>query len=175
MNRLTLAATILTLLLFSTMTHAQSNARVNQIIDIPESNDAGVRAIIALKRLENDVIVYESLGAFENSGKLARVPLRTFEQKLVEVVNEVEPVLSLMPASRVKWQLTNALNSYRDGLFWWSQIDQPRVVHVSSLAASEAERSRFDAAFLSTIPYTVAIHWRQAQKYLNQAEKNIGR
>lgn len=175
MNRLILAATILILLLFSATTLAQSSARVNQTIDIPASNDAGIRAIVALKRLENEVIVYDSLVDFENSGKLARVPLRTFEQKLVEVLNEVEPVLSRMPASRVKWQLTNALNSYRDGLFWWSQIDRPRVVHVSSLAASEGERSRFDAAFLSTIPYTVAIHWRQAQKYLNQAEKNLGR
>lgn len=175
MNRLTLAATIFVLLLFSAMAHAQSNARINHATNFPASNDATAKAIAALKRLENAVIVYRSPADFEDSGKLARVSLRTFEQKLVEVVNEVEPVLSRMPASKIKWELTNALNSYRDGLFWWSQIDQPRVVHVSSLAASEAARSKYDAAFLSTIPYTVAIHWRQAQKYLNQAERNLGR
>jgi hypothetical protein len=71
----------------------------------------------------------------------------------------------------LKLQLTNALDSFRDGAFWWRKIDQPRVIDVSALAASAQTRSPADAAFVSSVPYTVAIHWRQARAYLNQSEK----
>jgi hypothetical protein len=40
---------------------------------------------------------------------------------------------------------------------------------------SEPNSSPADTTYLSTIPYTVAIHWRQAQKYLSKAEKTLGR
>src|SRR3982750_1996375 len=49
----------------------------------------------------------------------------------------------------------NTLDSFRDGFFWWRQIDQPRVVSVSALAAAHETRSPADAAFISTVPYTV--------------------
>jgi hypothetical protein len=76
-----------------------------------------------------------------------------------------------MPAGRLKLQSTNTLDSFRDGFFWWRQIDQPRVVSVSALAAAHETQSPADAAFISTVPYTVAIHWRQAHAYLNQSQK----
>ena len=78
-----------------------------------------------------------------------------------------------LPESRLKIQIANALESYRDGSFWWQKIDQPRVVHVSALRAETTSTSS-DAAFSSTVPYTVAIHWRQAHRYLSQAEKTLG-
>jgi hypothetical protein len=135
------------------------------------ARDAKAKAIAALKRLDEDVIVYRSLGDFEDGRKLARVSLRTFEQELLEVNAEVQPVLDEMPTGRLKVQLTNALDSFRDGVFWWRQVDQPRVVNVSALAAVHETRSPADTAFVSTIPYTVAIHWRQAHAYLTQSEK----
>src|SRR5258708_16026568 len=128
------------------------------------------RAIAALKRLDRDVLVYRSLGDFEESGKLARVSFETFRNDLAEVTAEVEPLLSRLPPSRLKTEIGNALDSYRDGAFWWQKIDQPRVVHVSALAFSEPTRTSSDTALLSSVPYTVAIHWRQAEKYLKRAE-----
>ena len=128
------------------------------------------RAIAALKRLDRDVLVYRSLGDFEESGKLARVSFETFRNDLAEVTAEVEPLLSRLPPSRLKTEIGNALSSYRDGAFWWQKIDQPRVVHVSALAFSEATRTSSDTALLASVPYTVAIHWRQAEKYLKRAE-----
>ncbi len=129
------------------------------------------RAIAALKRLDRDVLVYRSLGDFEESGKLARVSFETFRNDLGEVTAEVEPLVSRLPPSRLKTEIRNALDSYRDGAFWWQKIDQPRVVHVSALAFSENTRTSSDTALLANVPYTVAIHWRQAEKYLKRAEE----
>ena len=131
------------------------------------------RSIAALKRLDKDVLVYHSLSDFEESGKLARVSFETFRNDLGEVTAEVEPLLSGLPPGKLKTEITNALDSYRDGAFWWQKIDQPRVVHVSALAFADHTRTPSDAAFLSTVPYTVAIHWRQARKYLKRAEERL--
>jgi len=135
------------------------------------THNAGARAIAALRRLDRDVVVYRSLGDFEEGRKLVLVPIATLEQQLSDVNAELQPLLSEMPAGAFKSRLTNALDSFRDGVFWWRQIDQPRVVSVSALAASGETHSPADVAFVATMPYTVAIHWRQAHAYLNQSEK----
>jgi len=151
---------------------AQSLARINQRPDF-DTTKTEVRALAALKRLETNVIVYRSLGQFEADGRLARVTLQTFESELAKVNNELGSLLAEIPAGKFRTEIINAFDSYRDGVFWWRQIDQARVVHVSALT-SEPNRSPADTTYLSTIPYTVAMHWRQAQKYLNQAEKTLG-
>ena len=172
-------ALITALLVIPTAARGQSVARV--ILGEAESRATELRtedkdqiltarAISALKRLDRDVLVYRSLGDFEESGKLARVSFETFRNDLQEVTAEVEPLLSRLPQNRLKNEIRNALDSYRDGAFWWQKIDQPRVVHVSALAFSEHTRTSSDTALLANVPYTVAIHWRQAEKYLKRAE-----
>ena len=150
---------------------AQSLARMNPRPDF-DTTKTELRAIAALKRLETNVMVYRSLGQFEADGRLARVTLPTFENDLAKVNNELASLLAEIPAGKFRTEIINAFDSYRDGVFWWRQIDQPRVVHVSALT-SEPNRSPADTTYLSTIPYTVAIHWRQAQKYLSKAEKTL--
>src|SRR5712691_4214766 len=163
--------------------HGQSVARVKlpsaeSTVNEPRTDTGdervlAARAITALKRLDRDVLVYRSLGDFEESSKLARVSFETFRNDLQEVTAKVEPLLSRLPQGKLKTEITNSLDSYRDGAFWWQKIDQPRVVHVSALAFADNTRTRSDAAFLSTVPYTVAIHWRQARKYLKRAEERL--
>jgi hypothetical protein len=171
-------ALLTSLFLAPVAVYAQSVARVNQLSTPPVGIENQVseemlaaRSMLSLKRLENDVLVYRSLGDFEANGKLARVSYQVFRDDLNEVTAEVEPVLSRLPQSRLKTELSNALASYRDGEFWWQQIDQPRVVNVSALAATGNSRAPSDKALLSTVPYTVAIHWRQANRYLRRAEQ----
>ena len=168
----------------SVSAHGQSVARANSsrnpISQTETGNDQmlAARAISALKHLDRDVLVYHSLGDFEESGKLARVSFDVFKNDLQAVTAEVEPLLSRLPQSRLKTEIRNALDSYRDGAFWWQKldhqidhpIDQPRVVHVSALAFSESTRTSSDTALLANVPYTVAIHWRQAEKYLKRAD-----
>ena len=175
MLRLSLALSSLSVLLISTAAYSQSLAKPNRSTSETSARDVNAKAIAALRRLDEDVIVYRSLAEFEDGRKLARVSLRTFEHELTEVSAEVQPWLNEMPDGKLKLQLTNALDSFRDGVFWWRKIDQPRVVSVSALASSERTRSLADEAFLSTMTYTVAIHWRQAHDYLARAERTLGR
>ena len=168
MNRSSLA--LLLLLIAGIPVCGQSLARVNSTAASEQRETAATQAVAKLKRLNDDVLVYRSLVEFESEGRLARVPIQQFENDLREVSAEVEPLILRMPDSRLKTALANALESYRDGLFWWNQLDEPRVVSVSALIGSDRTRTPADRAFLATIPYTVAIHWRQAAKYLNRAE-----
>lgn len=154
---------------------AQSIARLTSTINsATTTQDRSANAITALRRLQDRVIVYRSMGEFEESGRLARVSLQMFERELRDVTAEVEPIISRMPQSRLRDEIVNALASYRDGAFWWRKIDQPRVLHVSALRFDGPDNTPAEVAFRSNIPYTVAIHWRQAAQYLNRAEALLG-
>jgi len=137
----------------------------------PDELALAARSMFALKRLEKDVLIYRSLGDFEAHGKLARVSYQAFRNDLEEVSNEVEPMLSRLPQSKLKTELGNALASYRDGEFWWQQIDKPRVANFTALNATGRFASTPDIAFQSSVPYTVTIHWRQANRYLKRAAR----
>jgi len=171
---------LLILLFLSLAAYGQSVVRAQQFnsVNVPiaepenvanNENTLAARSIAAVKRLEKDVLVYRSLGEFEANGRLARVSFEAFTDDLSNVAAEVEPMLLRLPKGRLKTEISNALDSYRDGAFWWEKVDQPRVVHVSGLTATEFNRTPSDTAFLSTVPYTVAIHWRQAGRYLKRA------
>lgn len=169
MNRLALAAPIL-LFLCATVADAQTVSRPKtSTVDQVTTNDSR-RAIGQLKRLEQQVIVYRSLGDLEDGRRLGLVPLATFEKELREVTGELEVILPRVPAGPLKTQLANALASYRDGAFWWRQIDQPRVVDISALRYSNTVVP-VDKVLVSSIPYTVVINWRQAARYLARAER----
>ena len=149
---------------------SEAESRITETRTGDKDQILAARAITALKRLDKDVWVYRSLGDFEESGKLARVSFKSFRNDLGEVTAEVEPLLSRLRQSRLKTEIRNALDSYRDGAWWWQKIDQPRVVHVSAFAFSEHTRTSSDSALLENAPYTVAIYWRQAEKHLKRAE-----
>ncbi|MEO8435364.1 MAG: hypothetical protein ABI596_10760 [Pyrinomonadaceae bacterium] len=134
-----------------------------------------LRIISALKVLEDDVVVHKSLGSFEESNTLARVPFETFQRDLRKVSAEVETMLSWLPQNKLKSALGNALHSYQDGGLRWAGIYRPRVVNVANLVSSGMILTSADAAFLATTPYTVAINWRQGSKYLKLAEETFER
>ncbi len=172
MLRLSLALSTFGVLLISTAVHGQIRANLNRAMtDTSSCATVDARAIAALTRLDQLAIVHRSRGDFEESGKLARVALPAFEQALREVEVELQPILNEMAPNELRNAITNALDSYRDGAYWWRQIDQPRVINASALAPTNPLRTAADAAFLSTIPYTVAIHWRRAHDYLKQVER----
>jgi hypothetical protein len=131
------------------------------------------RAIAALKGLEGDVILYRSLQDFEANGQLGRVSFDAFDAHLLAVTAEVEPLLGELSDKRLRATLANALYSFRDGSYWWAKIDQPRVVTITQLAFGYRSVMPAESFFSSTMPYTVAIHWRQAAKFLLQAERLV--
>ena len=155
------------------LAHGQSLARGTNF-NADQTNEGtadqvlATRAMLLLKRLDDEVIVYRSLGEFQESGKLARVSLDDFKSHLQEACTEFEAISTFLADTRLKNELRNALASYRDGAFWWQQVYQPRVINVSSLAP-ETNRTTADKFLLANTPYTVAIHWRQAHKYFQRA------
>jgi hypothetical protein len=167
-NRLIILASVVCTLFVSSAAFGQTPA-----IRKSETRNSGARAIAALRRLDRDVIIYRSLGDFAEGRKLSQVPLDTFEQHFNEVRAEVTSLLNEMPAGKMKNDLSNALDSYQDGLFWWKQTEEPRVVNIRSLGYASRERSAADAVLRATVPYTVATHWRHAHDYLARAERNL--
>src|ERR1043166_5939730 len=172
-NRLIILSSVACMLFVCGAAFGQSPA----VQFLPSSETAthsnGARALAALRRLDRDVIVYRSLGDFEEGRKLSLVPLATFDQHFNEVRAEVMSLLNKMPAGKLKNDLSNALDSYQDGLFWCKQTEDPRGVNFRSLAYVTRERSAADAVLRATVPYTVAAHWRHAHDYLARAERNL--
>lgn len=131
------------------------------------------QAILLLKRLDDDVIVYRSRGDFEEGRQLARVPLETFQRHLNEVNGEVEELAARLPEGRLRSEIRNALASYRDGAYWWERAHQPRVINVSRLETSIPAATSSDKSFAASLPYTIALHWRQANKHLRRAIQQL--
>ena len=154
----------------STCAQAQ---RTSPLVASDNDRVAATRAIAALSQLDNDVIVYRSLGAFEEGRKLASVSLATFQVHLREATDEVESILPRLTDARLKSSISNALASYRDGAYWWEKIYQPRVIHVSEFRSNDNDVTPSASFFHANLPYTVAIHWRQANKHLQRA-RNAG-
>jgi hypothetical protein len=128
-------------------------------------------AIAALKRLHDQVILYRSLSDFESNGRLARVAFDTFNAELAHVTREVQPLLADLSDDKLRTQLLNALYSYRDGAFWWSRIEQPRVIPIQRLGFVVTNLTPAETFFADAVPYTVVIHWRQANEFLRKAER----
>ena len=165
------------LALLSVVLVACTCAQAQRTKPLVSANDndrvAATRAIAALSQLDNDVIVYRSLGEFEAGRKLASVSLATFQAHLREATDEVESILPRLTDARLKTSISNALASYRDGAYWWEKIYQPRVIHVSEFRSNDNDVTPSASFFHANLPYTVAIHWRQANKHLQRA-RHIG-
>lgn len=154
-----------------TCAHAQLSRPLTSAADNDQIISA--RAITALSRLDNDVIVYRSLGEFEEGRKLASVSLGIFQAHLREATDEVESVLQRLNDVRLKTAISNALASYRDGAYWWEKISQARVIHVSEFRSKDNDVTPSALFFHANLPYTVAIYWRQAHKHLQRALRHI--
>jgi len=131
------------------------------------------QAIGALQRLRTYVICYRSRAEFESDGRLARVPLETFVRELDEVTAEIEPVLPKLHDSKLRSYLTNSLESYRDGAFWWSKLGQTRVVTMINLQRSYATTTPAERFLAANAPYTVVVNWRLADRYLLRAQESM--
>jgi hypothetical protein len=130
-------------------------------------------ALETLKELEDEVIVYGSLGDFEEGRALARVSFENFREHLQRVSPVVRHLLCWLPENRLKLEIRNALLSYMDGGFWWSKVYRPAVINVAGARFAEAEQTLLESAYLSTDLYTVAINWRQGSQHLKRAEEML--
>lgn len=128
-------------------------------------------ALAALRRLGGGVFVYGSYGAFAEGRSLARVPFKRFSRELGETSARVGRLLAWLPESELKTELRGALQTYRDGGYWWGKIHCSAVVRAGDDCLPAGERATLGGAFLATLPYTVAVNWRNADRHLTRAEK----
>jgi hypothetical protein len=175
MYRLSLA--LLTFCFSCVIAHGQSMMRAHRVTaEVSDEATAdqvvATRAMLLLKRLDDEVIVYQSLGDFAEGRKLANVSLDDFKIHLHEARAEVESISPLLTDRRLAGELRNAMASFRDGAFWWERIDQPRVINVSSMTA-EKNPTATETFLMANAPYTVALHWRQAHKYWQKAVRRF--
>ena len=140
------------------------NATADQVV--------AAQAIVFLKRLDDDVVVYRSLEEFEQGRTLSRVPFETFNADLQDVSAEVEGAVSRLGDTRLKIEIGKALACYREGAFWWQKIYQPRGINILEIRSARDETS--DSFFVAGIPYTVVTNWRQANEHLQRAVRDLG-
>src|SRR5260370_7751720 len=173
-------------LISATSLHAQTrNHRLESdplttkapIIDGPmgatQQNDIVLanRAIAALKQLQAEVIVFRSLQDFEADSRLGHVSFETFKADLHSVSTELEAILAQLPDRKLRAHLTNALYSLRDGAFWWAKVAQPRVVTTRMVGLTLRSATPAETFFITTIPYTLAVHSLQASQSFVPARK----
>jgi len=147
------------------------NAQI--IEDATADQVVGSRVILLLKRLDDDVIVYESLADFEANGRLARVPLETLQRDLLEITPELRKLITSLPDTPLRADLINAFVSFREGADSWEKISNLRAVNFSELRSRTVDATS-DACFVGGLPYTVAAQWRQANQYLQSAVRDLG-
>ena len=168
---------LLILCLICAVAHGQSLARQNRdnakvIEDATADQVVAAQAILLLKRLDDDVIFYNSLREFEESRQLARVSFETFQQDLNEVRPEVEDLVARLPNGRLKTELSKALVSYLDGAYWWERVLQRRTIKLSDLRSGETDATS-DSLFRANLLYTVIVHWRQANQHLQDVIRHF--
>ena len=168
---------LLILCVVCVVAHGQSLARPNRdnakvIEDATADQVIAAQAILLLKQLDDNVIVYNSLREFEEKRQLARVPFETFVHHLNEVRTEVEDLVSRLPNGRSKTALSNALASYREGAYWWQKVYLPRTIEFSQLRSGETDATS-DSLFRASLLYTIVVHWRQANQHLQDALRHF--
>lgn len=171
---------LLALLIFClscALAHGQTLARNDhskpRIIDNATADQVvAAQAIVLLKRLDDDVIVYRSAAEFEAGRNLARVPLENFSADLESISVDVEGAVSRLSDVRLKTEIAKALASYREGAFWWQKIYRPRVINVLEMRSTRDETS--DSLFAADIPYAVASCWLEANEHLQRALRDLG-
>jgi hypothetical protein len=127
------------------------------------------RALAALTKLEASVNAYPSLAAFEEGRAVAKVSYRELSSEVSATLLEVDRLLAALPRGPVRQLLTNARNSYRDGLFWWAKTrarDERTVAADAPTETDQLDAARLDPA---AARYTVVVNWRNALRYTARA------
>src|SRR5262245_56692017 len=108
MFRVSLALSLL--LLTCAAAAAQSPAKRNWADSDRLAADPVSRAVLALKQLDREVVVYHSLGDFESAGKLTEVSLPKFQKDFEFAASEIARALAEISPGKLRSDLINAFN-----------------------------------------------------------------
>lgn len=130
------------------------------------------RIVETLKPLERLTNAYPTYTDYQDGRAASKISPDGSDAEFADALNTASLLLASMPRSPAFYHLSNALDSYRDGLFWYRKVHQSRKLVVS---ASAFERDplvdlRLDA---DQVGYTVVVNWRTAVKYTRLAEHSL--
>jgi hypothetical protein len=129
----------------------------------------GERAVAALKRLEQNVCAYASLGEFEERKVLARVSFEELSGEMAGALWRVDAVLRSLPRGPIFYALYRARNAYGDGLFWWEKTYRRDKKTVSASSFTEPDGLRPLGLEADAVNYTVVANWRNAARRTREA------
>lgn len=151
-------------------------ARLVSEMRAARANDLRIAARVAreLKSLEGAVEPATSYADYLERGDAAKVSFERLDAEFADALSRAGALLGWLPRSPVRYQLSAAWRSYRDGLFWYQKVKAAGRKVVSAAAAGfehdPLRELRLDA---SQVGYTAAANWRAAAKYTRLAESSL--
>lgn len=152
-------------------------ADVRRLSDVEHEfeRELAAEAVAALRRVGERVVVYDSLGDFEEGRELARVPYERFMSELDEAAPRLRRILTWLPPGARREEIRKAAQAYLDGAWWWSKTYRPRVIRVAANSFAAGEHASARPLDERAARYTVALHWRQARDFTRRAEAELTR
>jgi hypothetical protein len=131
------------------------------------------RAVAALRKLAERVNSFSSVVEAEKGRAGASLSSKELSEEISVALLTVNSVLASLPRSPLYFMLRNALDSYRDGLFWWGKISQRREMTVSINSLVATDPLKVIGLDAGTVSRTTLDNWREALRYTERAEKAI--
>jgi hypothetical protein len=148
--------------------------RALAMMNAARGNDQVIVAQIVetLKPLERLINAYPTYADYQESRAESKISPDKLDVELADALNTAALLLAWMPRSPAFYQLSNARDSYRDGLFWYRKVHQSRKLVVSA-SAFEHDPLRELRLNADQVGYTVVVNWRTAAKYTRLAEHSL--
>lgn len=132
------------------------------------------RALSALKGLDAQIKLHSSRARLEDEGgAVAHVSFDRMANDFNTTEATVVRVLSSLPRSAVYYHLRHALNSYRDGLFWWRKNHRRAEMVVSVDALTEPRPPDSPGIEPEVVNYIIIGNWKSARRHILKAEAEI--
>jgi hypothetical protein len=137
-------------------------------------NDSKIvaRIVETLKPLERLINTSATYADYQEGRGASKISLDRLDAEFADALNTASLLLASMPRSPAFYHLSNARDSYRDGLFWYRKVHQSRNLVVSA-SAFEGDTLRDLRLNADQVGYTVVVDWRTAVKYTRLAEHSL--
>jgi hypothetical protein len=140
------------------------------------ANDSliAARVIETLRPLEGLVNTFPTYADYLERPAVSKVGFDRLDAEFADALSIASQLISSLPRGLAFYHLSNARDSYRDGLFWYRKVHGSRklVVSANAFGRDPLADLRLNA---DQVGYTVIVNWRTAVKYTRLAELMLSR
>jgi hypothetical protein len=130
------------------------------------------RIVETLKPLERMTNAYPTYADYQDGRAASKIGPDGSDAEFADALNTASSLLASMPRSTAFYHLSNARDSYKDGLFWYKKVHQSKTLVVSA-GAFEGDPLVDLRLNADQVGYTVVVNWRTAAKYTRMAEHSL--